>query len=1047
VVLNRLTTELAKVCRERRTEETWLLAPSYRIGNQWLDAVAAAGTPSLNVRVKTLTGLAIDLAGPEMARQGLEFLPRRGAEIILGELWHAIRETVGETGYLFRLVPSPSLAAALTRTVQDLRMTGVPPDTIRAAARRDHWSLGGKTKAEELRALLSAFTELLDERRLADTPRIFELAETALGQDPGVMPPGVAVLVPEDLRVEGLGRRLLNSLPGRITLPVERMGMVPEGVATTDARLLAATGPLDLLPPPSNDGTVQLFCAAGEAFEIREGLRRCASSDLTLDQIELLHTDADTYLPLVWGEIARLFDPSPDQEFGTFGYPVTFEEGIPVSLSRPGRALSLWVSWITSGEGGEADFPQSTVTTLIREGLLAIEEARPEDIPWLARQFRSLPIGWGLDRYLPALDRALGEAEKDWPEAKEDDDELLEERNRRKEAVIRSLRILIRLVKGLRDSVPGPTEDARTVLGKARGFVERFSPGVSIIDGFARRQILDELTSLVRWAVEGGGKGMRRADWLAQLAALPGELRIGGAGPRPGCLHVSPLPWGGNSGRSHLLLLGMDDRRFPGGGTQDPILLDGQRSNLSSDMPTAARRQQEKVDGYARLLARWRGTVTIGFPAKDLSDDRTLLPSSAVLTAYRIISGKRDADFADLARHLGAPASFAPRSLNRCLDETEWWLLAMNGPRPLEGAGGAVRRRFRNLAEGERAARGRESAALTPFDGLVGPRPGLDPRSDGFPAVSPSRLETIGACPLRYFFKYVLGLSLPEEIVWDRSTWLDPLQEGSLLHELFRCFTEGLIGEGRDPDPVTDRDALLALLDRLVSEKEADVPAPSVELRNATLGRLQAAAHNFIADLCEGWEGSRPVMVETSVGGSDEDPVTLRLPDGRGVRIKGKIDRIDQEQGRRRPTFTVIDYKTGKPPETKEGDPFLGGRLLQNLVYFHLASAAVRRVHGESAVVSRFAYRCPGVKGKNRDVSWEAEAFAGGGETVAHLCDIAASGVFLPADDPKAAKCDYCDYKAICDAAGHKKEWSAGKLANVGESRLDPHRALKGDLR
>ncbi len=37
--LNSLTTALRDVCRERVLEEKWLLAPSRRVGFQWLDSV------------------------------------------------------------------------------------------------------------------------------------------------------------------------------------------------------------------------------------------------------------------------------------------------------------------------------------------------------------------------------------------------------------------------------------------------------------------------------------------------------------------------------------------------------------------------------------------------------------------------------------------------------------------------------------------------------------------------------------------------------------------------------------------------------------------------------------------------------------------------------------------------------------------------------------------------------------------------------------------------------------------------------------------------
>ena len=68
--VNRLARELARICQERLLEEKWLIAPSLRVGHQWIDTVTLANGPVLNVRIKTLKALALDLAGPEMARAG-----------------------------------------------------------------------------------------------------------------------------------------------------------------------------------------------------------------------------------------------------------------------------------------------------------------------------------------------------------------------------------------------------------------------------------------------------------------------------------------------------------------------------------------------------------------------------------------------------------------------------------------------------------------------------------------------------------------------------------------------------------------------------------------------------------------------------------------------------------------------------------------------------------------------------------------------------------------------------------------------------------------
>ena len=65
------------------------------------------------------------------------------------------------------------------------------------------------------------------------------------------------------------------------------------------------------------------------------------------------------------------------------------------------------------------------------------------------------------------------------------------------------------------------------------------------------------------------------------------------------------------------------------------------------------------------------------------------------------------------------------------------------------------------------------------------------------PVLSARRLETVGCCPLRYFFRYVLDISPPEELMVDLTRWLDPVEFGNLLHEVFYRFMSELIAERR----------------------------------------------------------------------------------------------------------------------------------------------------------------------------------------------------------------------------------------------------------
>ena len=83
---NRLIQALGDICREELIQEKWLIAPSLRVGQQWLDRVALDGQPILNARIKTFKVLAIELAANEMAGKGFSFVSNTAALIILDRI-------------------------------------------------------------------------------------------------------------------------------------------------------------------------------------------------------------------------------------------------------------------------------------------------------------------------------------------------------------------------------------------------------------------------------------------------------------------------------------------------------------------------------------------------------------------------------------------------------------------------------------------------------------------------------------------------------------------------------------------------------------------------------------------------------------------------------------------------------------------------------------------------------------------------------------------------------------------------------------------------
>ena len=100
--------------------------------------------------------------------------------------------------------------------------------------------------------------------------------------------------------------------------------------------------------------------------------------------MEIIHTDADVYVPLVYAISRRYFYFSENER--PDGIPVTFADGIPASLSRPGRALSAWLHWIAE------DYPQRLLVEMIGEGLLNCGGDHDSSFSYLVRLLRPIAM-------------------------------------------------------------------------------------------------------------------------------------------------------------------------------------------------------------------------------------------------------------------------------------------------------------------------------------------------------------------------------------------------------------------------------------------------------------------------------------------------------------------------------------------------------------------------------------------------------------------------------------------------------------------------------
>ena len=1017
----RLVDALMRAARERPVDRKVLVAPTFGAGRELLRQLARRGRGWIGFEVTTPRPLALSLAGPAMATEGLQPLDGFDRQALLDEALDGALASGADSG-LGELSEGVGFREAVHSSVVALRLAGVTPRQVRESRLRD------LRKRAFVARVLERYEALLRDRRRADEATILGLAvaELEAREDDGRRngSGGEALLLVPGLGRRGLGGRFLDALVRRGARVLETDPVV--GVAPPDAVLWNEDEPLGDLSwmnapeaAPGRGPRITLFRAASITDELREVLRRAAAEGAPWDDVEIVTPDPAAYGSALHALATRL------------GVPVTYAVGLPMERTRPGRAVLAYLDWIQGG------FQAAPIRRLLEAGDLRPRRGLGEHAPAeLARRFRTLRIGWGRRRYRTQIREALSAVETS-PPGRWETPEMVERRRRRTRGELEALQSILFPALKATPSVPdrvgeggapvSPAELARGV----RAFLRRVPPGrgpdAQARDEIAR--ILDRVEATLR----------RRTNFDAAVTILRRHLEIRVRAPEPeprtpddagapwtsegGHLHLSDFEHGGFAGRGHVYVVGLDADRVPGGGAQDPVLSDLDRRTLGGDLPLSGDLLRERSFRLWALLARLRGHVTLSYGAWAAAEARTVSPSPVLLQALRLVRRDASPTFEDLHAALGDVACALPPPGGPLLDSDDVWMAALAKNGVLREGVASVRGAFPALDRGLAARQERSQGTPGVHHGVVGPRPEeLDPRRNEDLVLSASRLEDLGSCPLRYLYKAVLRLYPPDDPELDPDRWLNPLQKGNLLHAVYEETLRLAQGRGIKSADAAIEPLALEVLGRALREAREQIPAPGDGVLQREISALEEDVRSFARMVKD--HGAPWVKLEMRFGSGDAGPLVLSVEGGE-VRLRGAVDRVDEDLAGMR----VVDYKTGVPRDYEGGTgTFHGGRRLQHAVY----AEAAERILGGDVVAGE--YHFPTRRGENQIVRFDRLGLAGVTSLLERLLDIVADGGFVPTDS--VDDCRFCDYAAVCRArdAGWGRvesplaEWSQQQL-------------------
>ncbi|MBP5404301.1 MAG: exodeoxyribonuclease V subunit gamma [Elusimicrobiaceae bacterium] len=493
-------------------------------------------------------------------------------------------------------------------------------------------------------------------------------------------------------------------------------------------------------------------------------------------------------------------------------------------------------------------------------------------------------------------------------------------------------------------------------------------------------------------------KQSRKGELLRQTVEALNELAFNEAESIRGGITVTDAIRARGLSFKYVFLLGLNDREFPLITPEDPILRD-----------------------YYRVVLR----DTLGYwinPSLDRGEEEKLLFYNAVTTAQNylyVTYARYEADgkpaipsvyMAELARvcELNLQAADAPRISGRTAERLSACELSFLTPQELSyqivlrpqsvenfrQAGLLDEAKLRSLT----AARALVTLGeLGAYDGVISNASAIFKRQNarGF---SPSALEELGQCPLKYFFNRVLHLAEPEEPASRYELAADT--RGTLYHQVLQDFYQTLY-QKKLTHNLFDEAAAYYLAEsfdkfyNISSYKNFGIYPVVWEL---ILENLKRTLTDFVQQDLKNLGMFTPTFFEQEVS-----PVSIPdLP----FKLRGIIDRIDVNAKSKQ--FYVADYKSTRKSTRLTEDVFTQ-LILQPFVYVLLAPTVQELADYTSAGSCLLTI----AKYKKTELSTQdfADIYKRVCALLVQLACLIQNGTFFmrPSD-----KCRYCPYGLLC---------------------------------
>ncbi len=938
-------------------------------------------------------------------------------------------ELAADPGLFAPVASHPATESALVSTYRELR--DVSPAALDALAATSARAREVVRLHRAARARLQASWS--DEEDLLDAATA--LAGTAAARELG------ALIVHLPQRLSQHSARLLAALAEHVPSTVIA-GVC--GDAAADAEVLEslrrlgielAEEPHDPAGLPVGAEHTTILTASDGDEEVRAAVRAVVDAvraGTRLDRIAILHASAEPY--------ARL----AHEQLHAAGIATNGAAVVPLSARMAGRTLLDLLALPTGGFRRQDVFAWLSAAPVLHKGRWAPTAA------W-ERLSRDAAVVAGRHDWDVHLTQLAHQEEERAREAALDDDQPDWVSERATTTARRALELrafVLRAIDDLLDAAAAPrrwSEHAAWALARLEDLL-----GTAVRrDGWSpeERKAAERVElGLERLGALDAVEGPVTLEVFTRTLTLELEADLGRVGRFGDGVLVGSVEMGVGLDLDLVVVLGLAEGSFPATVRDDSLLPDHERAACGGELGLRAHRVERQ---HRHLLAALAGAArqVLSVPRGDLRRSVERVPSRWVLDLATQLDGAGErwwaphlakarqswvhhvASFDAGLRHLAEPATAQEHRL-----------------RALLAAGGALTVTDDTItALGAEVLAARRSDRFTRFDGNLA---GLAVPSPVDRITSPTRLERWASCPHRHLVEDILRAA-PIENPED-NLMITPLDRGSLVHDALEEFLKQVLARpaaarptASTPWTAADHERLQQIGGALCDQYEAKGLVGRAIFwtrdRRRILADLDATLTHDSAHRAA--YGTVPMAAELAFGFATESlpAVEVPLPDGRTLRVRGRIDRIDVAADG---AIEVLDYKTGSARSYQglsTDDPVVAGTKLQLPLY----GLAGRLAAQDPTVTVRAHYWFATSRGQFGRVGYEVtdEVLAHTSAVLGRIVGGVEAGVFPPHPSELSTylwiDCHTCNPDGL-GTAELRRQWE--------RKRHDPALAVYADL-